>query len=185
MIKLGETIIFIRSCTLKFDKNGDPYLKCKGFQKELSNQEKEIHKILELNPISKKHISGANYLSSINIYGEVEELEKLEKAFQEEMDNIAKKEQEKGKGIPKIMKVILSDYTFLRNYLINGILVSNIYSFNFVFGKLRKTPKRKEVRKVVVKELKNKDDNKKLKKIIKEAKKIKINFGKNKFDTFD
>lgn len=141
MIQLGSIKVIISKCTLKFDKKGTPFLKCKGLQKEdLLDKEKET--IERVGEEHKYYIGGTNYFSSINIYGDVGELEKLQNALQVETNKALIKEQKTKKKYPKVKKTLLGEDTFLRNFAMNGILSSCVYSFNYQYNKRRKYAKK-------------------------------------------
>lgn len=133
MIRLEPIRVLLTRVELKFDKHGSPFLKCKGSTKGIEKIE-EKQAIERVGIENKQFITGVNYFANISIYGEMEELDKLQQHYQERMDAINKQREATGKKIPRIIKVVLSSDTYLRNYLINGMLLSCLYSFNFKFG---------------------------------------------------
>lgn len=133
MIKLSQIRFIIAKCEMKFDKHGTPFLKCKGMTKGYEGNEEEL--VLErIGEDNKYYVTGVNYFTSVNIYGDVEELNKLVEEFQKKVDEANKKREETGKKVARVCKVVLSEDTYLRNYLVNGILLSCIYCFNYTFG---------------------------------------------------
>ena len=155
MIQLDNDYLEITKCERKIDKKGHTYLKCKGFTKgNTSKNEKETLEYLGKD--YRKFVKGANFFSSINIYGKDEQLDILEQKFREKMDEV-NEHNDKASGYtkqqrmelklfkqPKVFKFYAKGLMFLRTYLLFGTLLSCIYVFNYEWADRK--PKNRPVR---------------------------------------
>lgn len=86
MIKIENSRVYLTRMEFKTSKDGITYLKCKG----LCAGEKRGEEEKQFEQWQKTRLSGIDFFSYFEIYGEKEELDKLSMAFNEKMIQVIK-----------------------------------------------------------------------------------------------
>lgn len=124
MIKLTDIKVYIRKLKLQYDKNNKPFLNCKGYTKgHIGVEENEV--LARYDKSFEHFIQGKSWFSSIKIYGDIEELAKLELDYQvAQSDNV------------KYIKTLLSE-CFLKTFLITN-LTTTLYCLDYKYGQRKR-----------------------------------------------
>lgn len=133
MIKIEDIKVQLKNAKLKFDNKGMPFLNCKGFTFGTKGEE-EKEELERLNEPSATIIKGKSWFTSIKIYGDLSELDKLLEEFEKEDRKM-------------FITTLLND-SYLKTFLINGMLSTVLYCFNYKF----KAKKKKKVKVISVKQ---------------------------------
>lgn len=127
MIKLIDIKVYIRKLKLQYDKNNKPFLNCKGYTKgHIGVEENEV--LARYDKSFEHFIQGKSWFSSIKIYGDIEELAKLELEYQ-----IAQDENK------RYIKTMLSE-CFLKTFLIVN-LTTTLYCLDYKYGQRKRRVK--------------------------------------------